>query len=95
VFVCCRLAVFGDMGVGPHAAELISELHSDVVSSATDADSSYSAVLHLGDFCYNLPDPLRRNWDVNEDWYMAHKQKSVSVHGIFAASRGRRVRLWC
>lgn len=70
IIYVCRLIVYGDMGVGSHAEELVGELSSELRSG-----SAYDAILHLGDFCYNLPDPQARNWDIAEDWYIAHKQK--------------------
>lgn len=64
-----RIAVFGDMGVSAPAEELLASIVPQVRGGLIDA------VLHLGDFGYNLPDPLNRNWDIKEPWYMEHKQR--------------------
>ena len=68
-----RVAVYGDMGLSEHAKRVVAQLTNDVDRSGVDG--GIDAVLHLGDFGYNLPDPLKRNWDIREDWYIAHKQK--------------------
>ncbi len=68
-----RIAVFGDMGVSAMARRVVSSLTQEVQGSGNDG--GLDAVLHLGDFGYNLPDPLARNWDITEDWYIQHKQR--------------------
>lgn len=65
-----RIVVFGDMGVSEHATRMVAQLSREVTGGMVDA------VLHLGDFGYNLPDPQGRNWDIAEDWYIALKQRS-------------------